>query len=53
MSGKLRAGRLRRAEEALGGLCGEWEMELTNHMAQGWGFSGHCEGQAKVKDSEL
>lgn len=44
------SGKLRRAEEALGNLCGEWEMELTNH-GPGWGF-GHCEGPAKVKDSE-
>lgn len=32
MSGELGVGWLRRAEEAQGGLCGEWEMELTGRV---------------------
>ena len=52
VSGELRVAWLRRAEEGSGGLCGERERELTGHVAQGWGLSGHCEGPAKVRSSE-
>lgn len=51
MSGELRGAWLRRQRRAKV-ASGEREREWTSSVARGWGFAGHSEGPAKVRNSD-